>query len=457
MEYLYPILIIFLLINLAVGLYYGRGVKTFREYAVGRGNFSTLLLAATITATWTTGSGFNFYISDAYGDGLMIIRFLFSVAALWLVGKLAIRMGEFFSSLSIAESLGNLYGKEVRLFTALSGMIMYLGWVALQFRVSANIFASIFELDKITATLLVGSVVVIYSALGGMRSIVFTDLLQFLIFSVLLPIFIFLVWNDFLKSDISVVSTIHAKLEGIWYMLSTQPKKVNFVWSDCLHVFFIGLQPALFQRVLAANNPHKAKRSFKVAAVSWFFIGLMYLAIGILMSGAHSGIEESDALFLLEFTVKKYSNGAFLGLLLIGISAMVMSTADSYINSAAVLFTNDIASPLGLSPKRKLFIARFFAMLIGSCALLLSLVDYDFRTVITFFGAFYLSTVVPPLVLTVLGFRTTKHLLLVGMTLGLSSALVWQFIFSTSTQVDNGVFGMLINFFNPIYSSLRTW
>ena len=51
------ILGLFLLVTLAVGMSHGRQVKSIKDFALGGKNFSTITLAATITATYASGSG----------------------------------------------------------------------------------------------------------------------------------------------------------------------------------------------------------------------------------------------------------------------------------------------------------------------------------------------------------------------------------------------------------------
>ena len=49
----------FLVATLMFGLYSSRGIKTSKEYAIGDRNFSTATIAATIVATWASGSFFS--------------------------------------------------------------------------------------------------------------------------------------------------------------------------------------------------------------------------------------------------------------------------------------------------------------------------------------------------------------------------------------------------------------
>lgn len=60
------------------------------------------------------------------------------------------------------------------------------------------------------------------------------------------------------------------------------------------------------------------------------------------------------------------------GLLLVGVFAMVMSTADSYINSSAVLITYDFCKVLKIKLKNKLLSARIIYFLLGLLAIFLS-------------------------------------------------------------------------------------
>ncbi len=63
------IVILFLIVNLIVGLSSGRGIRTIREYALGNRNFSTATIAATIVATWLGAHSFSITVSETYSQG----------------------------------------------------------------------------------------------------------------------------------------------------------------------------------------------------------------------------------------------------------------------------------------------------------------------------------------------------------------------------------------------------
>src|ERR1700729_276439 len=90
----------FLVINLVVGLFYSRGVKTVREYAIGNRDFSTMTVTTSIIATIVGGGTFSFLIAESYKQGLSFIipAILGDAIGLILIGYfIAPRCGSFFN------------------------------------------------------------------------------------------------------------------------------------------------------------------------------------------------------------------------------------------------------------------------------------------------------------------------------------------------------------------------
>ena len=100
----------FLATNLILGLFHSRQVATMRDYSVGRKDFSTATLVSTILATGI-GGGFLFrHLEHTYKEGLyyVIPVVVGGTASIFLLAMLALRMGEFIDTLSIAEAMGKL-------------------------------------------------------------------------------------------------------------------------------------------------------------------------------------------------------------------------------------------------------------------------------------------------------------------------------------------------------------
>ena len=179
------VIIAFLLLNLIFGLASGRGIKNIREYAIGNRNFSTATIVATIVATWIFGSVVSLNLIETYNNGLYFIwaGAIGYLVSFLLVGYLfAPRMGEFLGKLSIAEAMDSLYGKHVRIVTAIAGFIGTSGIIAVQLNVAGLLFEYSLGLDKVYGIIIAGIIITLYSSLGGIRSVTFTDVIQLITF-----------------------------------------------------------------------------------------------------------------------------------------------------------------------------------------------------------------------------------------------------------------------------------
>src|SRR5690606_32017134 len=116
---------------------------------------------------------------------------------------------------------------------------------------------------------------------------------------------------------------------------------------------------------LMAKDTKQIKIAFSVAAIIALVIYSLTCFIGLIVFSSNPNIEESD---LLVYVVQNYSMTGFKVLLIIGIMAMIMSTADSYINVGAVIFVNDICRPLNCIFIKEILLAKSFSVLIGVVA-----------------------------------------------------------------------------------------
>ncbi|HJK85336.1 MAG TPA: hypothetical protein QKA37_01915 [Candidatus Megaira endosymbiont of Stentor roeselii] len=187
------IVITFLVINLIVGLHSGRNIKTIKEYAIGNRNFSTATIAATIVATWLSGASFTVTTSETYNNGLyFIIPGLGDAMSFFIISYLyAPRMAEFLGKLSVADAMGSIYGKHIRSITAVSGIFPAVGNVAMQFSILAALLNSWLGIPGIYAIAASSLIIITYSTFGGIKSVTFTDMIQFFAFGVVMPIIAF--------------------------------------------------------------------------------------------------------------------------------------------------------------------------------------------------------------------------------------------------------------------------
>lgn len=440
----------FLTVNLIVGLLSGRGIKNIQQYSLGNRNFPTATIVATIAATWIGGSNFSITIAETHKQGIFFL--LCSLAEAVSFGLIAYfyapRMAEFLGKLSIAEAMHSIYKNNyVRAIIAIFSTIPALGRIAMQFLVMQALLNLWLGIPGVYATAISSLIVIIYSSFGGIKAVTFTDLIQFFAFGVVTPMTAFLIWKSFSTNDL-IVNTLMSD-PFFHYDLISDSEKQGISSTLYLSLFLMVplLDPAIFQRISMAKNTLQVSKSFIIAI---FFIlicdALVHTVIGVLFR-ADASIINLHADNVMQYVVDHYLGYGFKGIFIIGIMAMIMSTADSYINSSAVLLGYDLPKSLGIkfTEQSQLRLIRFSSLFIGLASLLVSLFAKNLLDLLLSVYSFYMPIVTLPFTLAIFGFRSTAKALLIGMTAGFITVVYFE-LFSAKYNIISGIPGTLISF-----------
>jgi Na+/proline symporter/signal transduction histidine kinase len=438
------IFISFLVVNIFLGLFSSRGIKTIKEYAVGNRNFSTATIAATIVATWISGEFFFSNAAEIYRGGFVyLIAAMGDIVCILIVGLFfAPRMGEFLGKVSISDAMGSLYGKKVRVITAISGFIGIGGMIAVQLKIAGLTFEYALGLPSIYGILSAGFIITLYSSLGGIKSVTFTDVIQFFTFSVVIPLIAYILLQS-IENTSSIVDVL-TKNDLFDYKNVfdfSQPNQLHYL--SLLFCFAIpAFNPAIFQRIAMAKNIKQVHNSFMISAVVCFCLLVIISWISILVLSLNPNIEPDD---VIKHIIYDYSSVGTRGLILAGIMAMIMSTADSYINSTSVIIVHDFCKPLGIKlVKDELLLARIMSLLIGVFSVIFSLIDSNIIELLILSYSFYMPIVSVPFIMALFGFRSTEKSVILGMIAGISTVLIWDYLLKI-TFINSVPVGMLAN------------
>ena len=255
----------FLLLTLAVGLMSSKPT-TFLKYAVDNKRLSTVKLLTTILATSFCGEIFMCSIQQCYSYGLPVITSWCSAAiTLWLINLVWVRMVPFMQHLSIAGSIGSVYGKYPRIIVALLCICSSIAMVTLEINAISFIMSiCISSIDPSVITILAALVLIFYATFGRIRSVTNTDVLQFITFTIIIFFIDKLMFIKTDKSFLEIISVAQTqekfKLSGLFYPRS-------YLW-DCVFFplcFSIILDPIGIQRVYMCSSPIQVKKVFYIA------------------------------------------------------------------------------------------------------------------------------------------------------------------------------------------------
>jgi Na+/proline symporter len=441
---------VFLLLNLIIGLHAGLKVRSTYDFAIGNKGFSTSALTATVVATFIGGGFMLRNLEDIYTDGLKAVLMLLGrPLSLLVIACLARRMGEFLQYVSVAEAMGNLYGGIVRAITAVSGVLLGVTYTAIQLQVINRILEMLFGLEGSFTTLMSAGIVIFYSTFGGIRSVTITDIFQFITFSIFIPILGLIIWNH-IKEPQQVVHTLTTNPNFSLYQTIGSPTKSIGLLASLLFWMVPAMQPVTFQRIAMAKDLQQVKQSNLFAFGIVFLMAITLAWISILLVSINPRLEASK---LLPYMVKEYAYIGLKGLVGIGITAMAMSTADSHLNASTVLVIHDIVGRFNKNWKESIHWLRLCSFLLGCLALALAFYIKGILPLLILGASFYIPVVTVPLLLAVLGFRSTSIAALIGILFGCLTTAFGEILLGDMgiNIVVAGMFANLIFFMGSHY------
>lgn len=345
-------------------------------------------------------------------------------------------MKEFLGDCSIAQSMGKLYGPVCRVATAILGIIVSISTLLLQFKYGlAVIIASpLFKeapYSPIYYGIALALLTIIYSTFGGARAIAWTDVYQFFIFGVCLPIIAFLLlyhvqdpWTN-LKKSTSVSQFFNLHQGNHLHMLT---------YVACYSIFTF--DPAQMQRFYMCASVQQAAKIFSRSAIIRIGMACSFLLVIIALHIGGHAVDSKDS--VLDYIINLAYFPGMQGLLITTIIALFMSTADSYLHTASILFANDLWPFLVNTAKQSntsiLRVARSFSLLIGIAASFMML--YYINNTIQF-RAFYTPAVTVPMIIACFGFRPKATAVL--FTMGINITLTAYYVLikgQTITEQD---------------------
>ena len=444
------IFIAFFLLNIIVGFRYRGKSQSFREYAIGDKQFSTATLTATLVATFTSGSVFFVGLENTYAKGLhyALATLIGATAGTLITGRIVgPRMGKFLDNVSVPSVLEKLYGKYVQLIAGISFVTSSIGYIAVQFKIMAKILAIVFNYESPWIVVIAATIVTLYSLSGGVKAVTFTDVLQFFTFGTLLPILALTIWNH-LQDQTQVI-----------HMLNTNPifsfkevlKLSPSFWEMMALITYLALPdltPGLFQRVAMASSTTQVKQSMTWAAFICLGLKLCIIWIAILLLTDQPGLNTNE---VVPYMVNTYLYTGLKGLLGIGVMALAMSTADSVINSTAVIIANDILPPLKLQKEGSLKAARNATLFLGGFSVLLALSIQGLLDLILYSASFYAPIVVVPMLMTVFGFQTSRKVILMAMGAGAATVAAYLITFKSVNSFFPGMLANLVTMLSAHY------
>jgi SSS family solute:Na+ symporter len=345
----YAVLVLYLAGTMALGLWVARKLRTGDDYflagrrlpgwAIG---FS--LVATDIGATDIVGGG-----GSAYRYGLAVANFewIGCVPAMIVAAFVFVPFFHRAGITTLPEYMERRFNPAVRVALAACLFLFMACNLGVMLFASARMISGMFGWNTTACLLGIAAVVGVYTTSGGLAADVYTDVLQCVVMigGCLVMVFIGAAevggFGPLFDQVRARASADHARL----ILPADSPSP--FPWPGILFGLALVLSPAywignqaILQRSLGARSVFDAKASFVAGALLKNVIPVLYAVPGLIALVRFPGLASQDdsiprlAAEILPAGVRGIFLAAFL--------AALMSTADSYLNSAAAIFTHDL-------------------------------------------------------------------------------------------------------------------
>jgi len=431
---------VYLLAVLLIGIWAGRRVRNLQDFAVAGRSFPAWVIFATLSASFI-GGGFSIGNAEKvflYGIVNIFALWGFSLKELLVAWFIAPRMGRYADPISVGDIMAYHYGKGARVITGVLSVILCGGILGAQVSAIGYIFNVFLGLDQFYGILIGCGIVIAYSTIGGMRAVVFTDILQFAVLAIGIPAV--LVFATIRAGGVSgVVGAIPPN-----HLTFLGPKTVLAFLSLFL-TFVVGetLVPPYVQRLFLSRDVRATRRGTLLSGLFSFPFFFITGAIGLVALALFPQIDPNVA---LPYTIKHVLPVVMQGVIVSGVISIVMSSADSFLNAAAVAAVQDVVKPLIRTSARMDFtIVKGINLLTGVLAVVFAVNIQSILDILIYSYNFWSPVMLVPLAAAIMGVKVTARDFYWGMAGGVIGVLVWKLVLGDPVGVDGLIIGVAAN------------
>lgn len=422
-----------------VGWRSSRAVHCVEDFTLAGSRLGKIQAGFSMAATEFGGSSLIGAMALCYTAGIAGAWWDWSaVPALVLLGLFFAERIKLPHLVTVTEFFERRYGPAARTLSTLMHLLAIVTQLSSQFMVGAVALNGVLGIPLTWGMLLSVAFVLLYTMGGGLIAVVNTDVVQFVIIvasiCVALPISLHRAGG---------FSGLAAALPEEFLSLGNLDGFTVASW--CLFCFFTyATNQHYIQRIFASRDKATARFAFVFTGGAYLLYGLAVALVGTCVAVLLPGLEDPNLGYAL--LIKTYMPAGVSGLILGGIFAASMSTADSMLLAASTLFLNDIYDPFfrrgRKSEEGALRTIRVVTVVICVLSVSVSMLMDNIIDIMYLGGLFYSTAVFFPLVLGLVWKRATAPAALISMVCAVAAGLISEFFLAGKVQ---GLLGMPSN------------
>ena len=431
------VFIFYVLAMLGIGVWTSRVTRSPVDFFLADRSLKAWVTAISSTASSESAWAVLGTVGLAYKEGLSAICFMPGCLLGYLVNWLFIaerlrKHSEENQTITLPDYFENHFGDKSHVLRMISVVIIFscmMAYVAAQFTAIGKTFDAIFGVPHIISISVGGAIVLVYTMMGGVRAVAWTDFAQGIIMVLGLVILSGVALGSlggFSGMIAEVGKTSHETLQWMG------GKSTAVFFGSTVGLLGIGLgypgQPHVITRYMAAKNTETIKKGTWIALGWGLMVYSSSILLGICGQALFPGLEDPEHLF--PKAAEQLLPTLLTAIVLTGVLAAIMSTVSAQILVAASAVAHDVYSKIlkkTLSHEKVLLVSRITVLVLGLGAMLIALGETRVIFWFVLFAWSGLGASFGPLILfTLYSKKITREGAIAGMLTGFLTTLVWK-------------------------------
>ena len=367
-----------------------------------------------------------------------------------LVAKKIRRYSVKLNAITIPSFISKRYGEKKPVIMCIASLIIlifFVPYVASGLAAIGKLFNSLFGWDYLLAVIIGTVVIISYTSVGGFSAVATMDLIQSIIMTCAL--IVITCFGIYQAGGVSAVLDNVRALPGYLSLVQTHDAVSNtaapyglvtIVSTMAWGLGYFGM-PHILVRFMAIRDENELKLSRRIASI-WVVLSMTVaicigmIGYGVSTAGRIPALEGSASETVIVKIADLLSSYGFIpaiiaGLILAGILAATMSTADSQLLSAASAFSENMLQDVfgvKLTAKQTMLVARLTVIVIAVIAAFLATdPNSSVFQIVSFAWAGFGATFGPAILFALFWKRSNRQGVLVGLIAGGVMVFVWKF------------------------------
>ena len=352
------ILILYSCVLIGMGVYYTRKCRTAEQFMVAGRSIPAWAAGLAVMSAYTSSISYIATPGKAFDSNWHPIIFSLCILPVtWLVCKYAVPYYRKAQLISVYSFLEQRLGSWGRVYAAMAFVLYMIGRVAVILYLASLLLSTFISWNIAVVIIVIGLITIIYTLLGGMEAVIWTDVMQSVIMivgilfcAVSLSIHVFSGPEPLMQAAIDNNKFSFGSLK---FTLASQAHLFDrTVWVMIIYGVTEALRSLLadqnyVQKYCSVPTEREAKRSIWIAMLIYIPLTAVFLYIGTTLFALYSqgdelvraGITKGDQVF--PYFIATQVPAGLKGLIIAAILAAAMSTVDSALNCSATVLLLD--------------------------------------------------------------------------------------------------------------------